>query len=105
MCFVFLALFQGAICFLGGRLTHDFIMGWYESSLWDGESRKVGMRRFFCSGGWVLFSFRWVMRRRTEPRCGSGFWGFGPRVGLLAFFQHWAGGRNAFGVFSWAWIG
>jgi len=37
---VFLAPLQGAICFLGGRFTHDFIMGWYESSLWDGEGMQ-----------------------------------------------------------------
>jgi hypothetical protein len=34
------------------------------------------------------------------------FCGVGPRVGLLSCDQHWAGGRNAFGVFSeGAWIG
>jgi hypothetical protein len=43
MCFVFLAPLQGAICFLGGRFTHDFIMGWYESSRCDGRtgSQKI----------------------------------------------------------------
>ena len=44
--------------------------------------------------------FRWGMRRRAEPRCGSGCYGVGLRVGLLACDQAWAGGWNAFGVFS-----
>ena len=36
---------------------------------------------------------------RTEPRCGSVFPAPIPRVGLIAFGQPWAGGRNAVGVF------
>ena len=36
--------------------------------------------------------------QRAEPRCGSIYLPPIPRVGLIAFGQPWAGGRNPFGI-------